>query len=234
MKINFLFTLQLIVLIHFLGYSSNNNFSQPSDFLYEVQDTNCLKIFRENIRYFKKLDYQKMDYYFTYLNPELSLSSFLDCTVQLANSENHQAKDEIISFAETLYEKLHQNKNYHFYHKVKIILRNSIGKISSAEAFNLGMKFFNLNISSHDLIANKKFITDQPNDNFGLTAFQMILVPMMISEQQTYYQQLEKKLFKEYIFNNDTDNDSGMKKFHKILYPIIKKDWEEGKIKLRE
>lgn len=226
MKNNILLLLLLFIIFNLSAQSHQENIQKWG------KDSVCINAFQKHHAHINSiLDGEQFEYYSTKINPNLRFKDYVDCLVFLANHGNREAHDSIIAMNDFLFRKSLMVQNFSLHQEIKSMLRNSLAKISSPEAFEIGLKFFSQNICISDLIGKDKMY-DYPDTNYGIIAFELVLLPMIHEEQKKSYHQYYINTLRTYG-KTRSSNDDGMKKFHDIWYPIVKKDWEEGKIKLR-
>ena len=80
------------------------------------------------------------------------------------------------------------------------------------------MKYFGLNIPF-----TTNTVDDQCIEHYGCMIFELSLLWMINSDQRSHYMVL---------YYDNTYNS--IEEFHANLFPLIKSDWESGKIKLKK
>lgn len=165
----------------------------------------------------------------------LDVRQFLECGANLASKGDSIAEKYVMNFVEELYTELMSGNDNFRYKEVYAILWVTLAKIPTKDAFELGLKFMAKNVSNYDELKNipNFVIGDTPDFNFGIEAFEYVLLPMMSDESRKYYSNLKFEMYWEHT-GKASKEDPSDKAFHEFFYPLIKADWEAGKIKLKE
>lgn len=230
MKHFFLFSICLLCVM--TSFSMNHNINR--DYFTKEVDSPCLSIFNRYAPKMKEIINQpSFNYHLSKMSAEVSFKNVVECSVSLANQGYQPAADSLVALTNYFFQKVLDRKKFSAYHQFNLVAKETLGRISSNTAFEAGLNYFSSNICVSDLIGKDNML-DYPNDNFGINAFQNVILPMIAENQRNYYQSLYKKTFNSYLNNYDYAKDDGMKIFHQLFYPLIKKDWEAGNIKLRE
>src|SRR5690606_37833839 len=121
---------------------------------------------------------------------EITRMEFLVCGSQLAQDGDTIAEHQVIDVFESLYKSLENKKSKIKPSVIYTYLSPVLGKLNSKEAFTLGMLFFAKNICTSDFFNPPNTLGHRPDDNYGLGAFQSVILPMLSAEQNEYYRRL--------------------------------------------
>ena len=200
-----------------------------------LEEMDCQYIF---YRYNNQLELIAKEYrpHSSYIEDSgLSVFQIIQCGVYLANDGDSLAKKIILTHYSNLYEHITEGNNYMEYPAVFMSLDKTLGKLKGEEAFEIALHFFSRNVTLSDCIQEGEGLGGQPNTNFGLMAFESVILAMIDDSQKNYYKNRYKEIYQKYQKQSiDAAERADSKKFHELLYAEVKTDWDAGKIKLQK
>ena len=222
----------VFLLLGFVGCQSQKAITY--DINESTNKSECEILFKKNKQWLSELPKEDSEISLS-MEANDSLNFILNCGITLLNNNNKRNSSveySLLSFTEEAYSSLLSNKNrinlnnhINSYRIAKLILPN----IANEQAFIIGMKYFELSKDDNFYY----FADDYGIINLGLSAFKGTLLPMMDEKSKAYYEKLYEDELLDYTLNT-LEDENFYKLFQAQFYPIIKADWEAGKIKLRD
>jgi len=192
---------------------------------HNLKEIKCRKELNKHEEKLRNTQISKMELYQGHLN-------LLDCPIYLSNNGDNKAREILLQVCKRGWENLNEERSLGGYRNTFEIAAIILIKIGNKESFEMGMKYFSVNKDYFDILEG--VLDDYPNNHFGLKAFQQILLPLMEETSQTYYKKLYDEVSLDVFLNSEDDDEIYFKKIYTQFYPLIKADWEAGKIKLKD